>query len=93
MEMIVEASMKNVNLLIWLTQLGVSVAVPLGGFIWLGIWLRQRFELGVWVVLAGIFVGIVCAIDGMRVSLKAMERMAKDKEDTEPPPVSFNDHE
>ena len=84
--------MKNVNLLIWLTQLGISVAVPLGGFIWLGIWLRQRFGLGVWVVLAGIFVGIVCAVDGMRVSLRAMERMSKEKNE-ERPPVSFNDHE
>lgn len=85
--------MKNVNLLIWLTQLGISVAVPLGGFIWLGIWLRQRFHLGTWVVLVGIFVGLVCAIDGMRTSLKAMERMVKDKPEDEPPPVSFNDHE
>ena len=59
----------------------------------LAVWLRQRFDLGVWVVLAGIFLGVVCAVDGMRVSLKAMERMAKDKKDTEPPPVSFNDHE
>ena len=65
----------------------------MGGFIWLGIWLRQRFQLGVWVVLLTIFIGIVCAIDGMRVSLKAMERMGKDPKDTDPPPVSFNDHE
>ena len=84
--------MKNVNLLIWLTQLGISVAVPLGGFIWLGIWLHQRFELGIWVVLAGIFLGIICAVDGLRVSLKAMERMSTVKNE-EPPPVSFNDHE
>ena len=84
--------MKNVNLLIWLVQLGLSVAVPLGGFIWLGVWLRQRFDLGAWVILAGVFVGAVCAIDGLRSSLKAMERMAKDKKE-EPPPVSFNDHE
>lgn len=84
--------MKNVNLLIWLTQLGISVAVPLGGFIWLAIWLRQRFDLGVWVVLAGVAVGLICAIDGLRMSLKAMERMAKQKQE-EPPPVSFNDHE
>lgn len=85
--------MKNINLLIWLTQLGLSVAVPLGGFIWLGIFLRQRFNLGVWVILAGVAVGIVCAVDGLRVSLKAMERMAKDKKEQEPPPVAFNDHE
>ena len=85
--------MKNVNLLIWVTQLGISVAAPLGGFIWLGVWLRQRLELGVWVVLAGIFLGLVCAIDGMRVSLQAMECMSRDKKEQEPPPVSFNDHE
>lgn len=84
--------MKDVNLLIWLAQLGISVAAPLGGFIWLGIWLQQRFDLGIWVVLAGIFVGLVCAFDGLRVSLKAMERMSKEKNE-EPPPVSFNDHE
>ena len=85
--------MKNVNLLVWLTQLGISVAAPLGGFIWLGIWLHQRFGLGIWVVLAGIFLGIICAVDGLRTSLKAMERMAKDKQEDTPPPVSFNDHE
>lgn len=85
--------MKNINLLIWLTQLGLSVAVPLGGFIWLGIFLRQRFDLGIWVVLASIFVGVVCAVDGLRVSLRTMERMAKDKKEQEPPAVSFNDHE
>ena len=84
--------MKNINMLIWLAQLGISVAVPLGGFIWLGIWLRQRFSLGIWVVLAGIFVGIICAVDGLRTSLKAMERMSKEKNE-EPPSVSFNDHE
>lgn len=84
--------MKDINLLIWLTQLGLSVAAPLGGFIFLGIWLRQHFDLGIWVVLASIFLGLVCAVDGLRTSLKAMERMSKGKNEG-PPPVSFNDHE
>ena len=84
--------MKDINLLIWLTQLGISVAAPLGGFIWLSVWLRSRFDLGVWVVLVGVLVGVVCAVDGLRVSLKAMERMGKNQED-DPPPVSFNNHE
>lgn len=84
--------MKDWNLLVWLTQLGISVAAPLGGFVLLSIWLRQRFDLGIWVVLAGAFVGVICAIDGLRSSLKAMERMSRDKKE-EPPPVSFNDHE
>lgn len=84
--------MKNLSLLVWLTQLGLSVIVPLVGFILLGVWLRQRFSLGIWVVLAAVVIGIIVAINGLRTSLKAMERMAKDnKEDT--PPISFNDHD
>ena len=86
--------MKNVNLLIWLTQLGISVAAPLGGFIWLGIWLRQRFDLGIWVVLVGIGLGFFCAVNGFRNSLKIMEKLGRDeKKDDTPPPVSFNDHQ
>jgi hypothetical protein len=86
------AAVKDLPLFVFLTQLGLSVALPLGGFIFLGIWLRQRFDLGVWVVLAGIFLGIVSAVDGLRVSLKAMERMTENKKQ-DPPPVSFNDHQ
>jgi len=84
--------LKNVNLLVWLTQLGISVAVPPAVFIWLGVWLRNRFGLGNWVVVVAIVVGVVCAVDGLRTSLKAMERMTKDKKQ-DPPPVSFNDHD
>ena len=37
--------MKDLSLLVWLTQLGLSVAVPLAGFILLAVWLRSRFGL------------------------------------------------
>lgn len=84
--------MKNVSLLVWLTQLGLSVAIPPPAFIFLAVWLRNRFSLGVWVIVAGVLVGIICAVDGLRVSLKAMERMTKDDK-KEKPPLSFNDHD
>lgn len=85
--------MKNLNMLVWLTQLGVSVAGPLTGFLLLAVWLRQRFDLGVWVLIIGIVFGISGAIDGFRVSMKAMEQMANGKsKKKEPPPVSFNNH-
>ena len=84
--------MKNINLLIWLTQLGLSVAVPLGGFVLLAVWLRQKFDWGVWVIFAGVALGIICAVDGLRTSLKAMEKMSENKEEEEPP-LSFNDHD
>lgn len=83
--------MKNLNLLVWLTQLGLSVALPPLGFILLAVWLRDRFGWGTWVLWAGIVLGVICAIDGLRVSLKAMEQMSGDKKEKDPP-VSFNEH-
>ena len=87
--------MKDLNLLVWLTQLGLSIAVPLGGFTLLGVWLKSRFQLGSWVIFCLCAVGLICAVDGLRSSVKAMQMMSKggNKPDDTPPPVSFNDHE
>ena len=85
--------MKNISLIVWLTQLGFSIACPLAGFILLAVWLRSRFDLGIWVLIVGIILGIIGAIDGLRSSLKAMERLSKDNSESDPPPVSFNDHD
>lgn len=82
--------MKNISLLVWMTQLALSVAVPPAGFILLGVWLHNRFQWGSWVIIVATVLGVLCAIEGLRSSLKAMERIAKSKEK---PPVSFNDHD
>lgn len=84
--------MKDLSLLAWLTQLGLSVGFPLAGFILLAVWLRDRFGFGSWIIWAGIIVGFISAMDGLRVSLKAMERISRRKKDDPPPPVAFNDH-
>ncbi len=86
--------MREFNLLIWLTQLGLSVAAPLTVCILGALWLRNRFELGPWVILVGIGLALYLAFDGFRTSIKAMERMQKPKDNKqENPPVSFNDHQ
>ena len=85
--------MKDMTLLVWLTQLGLSTALPLAGFIFLALWLRNRFGWGDWVLWVGIVLGIISAIDGFRNSLKAMERLGKRSRKETPPPVSFNDHD
>ena len=69
--------MKDLNMLVWLTQLGLSVALPLAGFTWLGVWLRDRFALGSWVVVVGLVIGFICAVDGFRSSLRIMEQLDK----------------
>lgn len=84
--------MKNLSLLVWLSQLGLSVSVPLGGFILLGVWLHNRFGWGSWIIVLCTVIGVICAIDGLRSSLKAMERLAKDDAQDETP-ISFNDHD
>ena len=84
--------MKNLHLLVWLTQLGLSTAVPLAGFVLLAVWLKNRFDLGLWVVLLGIGLGLFCAVDGFVRNLKALDGLSKDKE-KEDPPVSFGEHD
>ena len=86
--------MKNLHLLIWLTQLGLSTAAPLAGFVLLAVWLRVRFDLGIWVLLLGIGLGVINAIDGLRKSLKTLEKLSRtDRQESEGKTLSFNDHE
>ena len=85
--------MKELTLLTWLTQLGLSVALPLAGFIFLALWLRSQFGWGDWVLWVGIVLGLVSAIDGLRQSLKVLTQLTRKKSDDTPLPVSYNDHD
>lgn len=84
-------SVKNVSMLVWLTQLGLSVAVTPCCFILLALWLRNALSLGNWILWVGIGIGIYCAITGLYSSLKMMLQMSKRDDDAAP--VSFNDHD
>ncbi len=82
--------MKNISMIVWLTQLGLSVAIPPAGFVLLAVWLRRTFDWGNWVIIVAVVLGVICALDGLRVSLKTMNRIAKEDQE---PPVSFNEHD
>ena len=84
--------MKNLNLLVWFTQLGLSVAIPPAVGILLALWLRDSLGWGGWVLWVGIVLGVIGAFDGLRVGLKAMERMSRNKQEDEKP-ISFHEHE
>ena len=83
--------MKHLSLFVWLTQLGLSVAMPPVVSIWLAVWLHNSKGWGSWVIWVGIVLGLISAIQGLRSSLKILERMGKGKEESEPPAVSFNE--
>jgi hypothetical protein len=85
--------MKDLPLLVWLTQLGLSVVSPLAGFVLLAVWLHNVCGWGVWVIWVGAALGAILAIDGLRQSLKQMSRLSKDRKDPQPPPVAFNEHD
>ena len=85
-------TLKELSLLVWLTQLGLSVAFPLIGFIWVSIWIRQTLELGVWVIFVGIFIGMYCAIHGFVQSMKILSEMHNKNKKKDAPSVFFNDH-
>ena len=56
---------KALRYLVWLTQLGLSVAVPLAGFILLGVWLHNSRGWGGWTVAAGIALGLLGGAGGL----------------------------
>ena len=92
--------MKELNLLIWVTQLGFSIAAPLALCIIGTVWLRDRFQLGNWIILLGIVIGIYCAVDGFIRNLKVLNQMgnkksahSSDGSEKEEQMIGFNSHD
>ena len=89
--------MKELTLLTWLTQLGLSVALPLAGLVWLSVWLQGKYNLGKWMVIVGIVLGLyVAAYNGWHC-LKDLNKLqknwnSKDKE-KQSNAVFYNDHD
>ena len=84
--------MKDLNLIVWLTQLGLSFAIPLASFLVLAVWLNRSFGWGNWVIWVGLIIGLSSAISSFRSSLQIMEKISDWNKKGDPPPVSFNDH-
>ena len=83
--------MKDLRLLVWITQLGMGIAMPMAGFTLAGVWLKNRFCLGPWVVVAGCALGLACAVRAFVGSLRFLSQQQKEKDPK--PPVAFNKHE
>lgn len=85
--------MKDLNMIVWITQLGLSVALPLAGFSYLGYLGMTKYGLGIWVLIVGFVLGIICAAEGLINSLKVMENQGKRRDKENRQGVSFNDHD
>lgn len=75
--------MKYLSLLMWVGQFGFSCLFPTCAFLILGMYLQQRFGLGVWVVIVLGAVGLLTSIRTARVCLHSMrkeiDRISKDR--------------
>lgn len=87
--------MKDLGLLIWFAQLGISVSVPLALYIMLAVWLHQSRGWGNWIIWVGVVLGISSAIGGLRDALRSMNRYIKRNSPPpqDPPAVSFSEHD
>lgn len=84
--------MKLLHLLLWVGQFGFSVAFPTVILLAGAVWLRERLNLGVWVVLVGGLLGLLTSFAAARSCIRAMTKdMGKDASQA-PPPPAFNDH-
>ena len=79
--------------LVWLTQFGLSVALPPVLFLLGAVWLKNEFALGGWVVLVGLLLGLAGSVGSLRSNLKSIDREGKEDTPRTPPPISFNNHE
>jgi hypothetical protein len=82
---------KDIHLIVWISQLGLSVLAPLCICVLGSVWLRNRLGLGVWIIFVGLALGLLGAVGSFRGCLASMRRLSENKKDP-PPPTSFNKH-
>ncbi len=63
--------------IIYLTQMGLSLAIPPIVSLWGAGWLQQRFGWGNWVMIAGIVLGIGAMISNLLDYIRMFSRRAK----------------
>ena len=74
--------MKYLSLLIWVGQFGFSCIFPTCLFLMLGIYLQDRFDFGVWIVIVLGIIGFLTSLSTARSCLrsicKEIDRISKD---------------
>lgn len=66
--------------LIYFSQVGVTMITPPLVCAFAAVWLRDKFQWGNGVVIAGIFLGIAIAVVGLRDFLRFTEKKARQSE-------------
>lgn len=84
--------MKLLNLLMWVTQFGLSCLFPLCFFLMLAVWLQNKFGLGMWILVVCGVLGLLVTISTVKANIRSLLKAADEASDQKNPPISFNDH-
>ena len=84
-------SIKILQKLCWLTQLGLTLVAPPLLCLWLAAGLRQWLGLGVWLTVLAILVGLAGTLCGGAGFFGYCRREAKDPGQEKP--LSYNNHD
>ena len=85
--------MKFVSLLLWVTQFGFSAVFPLCFFLLTANWLRNTYDLGIWVMIVAGILGVLTTVSTVRSCIRAMRREAEKNGRQDKTPIAFNDHD
>ena len=85
--------MKFWSLLIWVTQFGFSAVFPTCFFLIVASWLRERYDLGFWVMVVGGVIGVLTSISTVRSCIRAMRKDVQQAGSDKEPPIAFNQHD
>ena len=73
-------------------QLGFSLVTPPLVLTLLGFWLKTRFQLGGWIVVLMLFVGIMTLISTAKSYYDDISKKTKNSGPNRPSRISFTDH-
>ena len=83
--------MKTLELILWVTQFGLSIFIPPCFLLLLASWLQNCYGFGLWCPLTLGILGLLIAFSTARANWRAMRKTAESG--SRKPPVSFNDHQ
>lgn len=85
--------MKILNLLMWVGQFGLSILFPTVFFLLVGVWLQNKFSLGIWILILSGILGILTSVSTAKACLHSLCKAAEEVSGDKKPPISFNDHQ
>lgn len=79
--------------LIWLTQLGLSIATPFLLCVLAAVWLQDHFMLGRWVIVVALLCGLSGAFSSGLTFFRHTKLLNAAERKKHSAPVSFNEHD